>query len=114
MRQYMLLCYKPTDTAMEPADHDAERDRWTTFDRAVKDAGIYRSNHGLGDPEVATTVQVRDDETQIIDGPFAETKEYFAGFYLIAVPDLDAALKWAARMPVSRYGSVEVRPVWGQ
>lgn len=114
MPQYILLSYQPTDGGLRPADHAAEHDRWMAFDQAVKDAGLYRASHGLAELEVATTVRVRDDETQIIDGPFAETKEYFAGFYLIEVPDLDAALKWAARMPCSTYGSVEVRPIWGE
>jgi hypothetical protein len=63
---------------------------------------------------VATTVRVRDGETQITDGPFAETKEYFAGYYLIETPDLDVVLEWAARIPSATYGSVEVRPLWGQ
>lgn len=54
----------------------------------------------------------RDDETLITDGPFAETKEILGGYYLIDVPDLDAALAWAAKMPNIMYGSVEVRPIW--
>jgi hypothetical protein len=56
---------------------------------------------------------VRAGETEITDGPFAETKEYLAGYYLIDVPDLDVALGWAARLPSAEYGSVEVRPMWG-
>lgn len=74
---------------------------------------MFLANHGLAGTDVATTVRVRDDETQITDGPFAETKEYFAGYYLIEAADLDGALKWAAQMPSSAYGAVEVRPVWG-
>jgi hypothetical protein len=58
-------------------------------------------------------VRVRDGETAVTDGPFAETKEYFAGYFLIEVDDLDAALAWAARVPSATYGSVEVRPLWG-
>ena len=57
-------------------------------------------------------MRVRDGETQITDGPFAETKELLAGFFLIEAGDLDTALKYAARMPNSTYGSVEVRPTW--
>ena len=62
-------------------------------------------------PDTATTVRVRNDETLLTDGPFAETKEILGGYYLIDVPDLDAALGWAAKMPNIAYGSVEVRPV---
>lgn len=61
----------------------------------------------------ATTVRVRDGETLIIDGPFAVTKEFLAGYYLLDSPDLDTALKHAARAPHIAYGSVEVRPVVG-
>ena len=56
-------------------------------------------------------MRVRGGETLITDGPFAETKEILGGFYIIDVPDLDAALEWAAKMPNISYGSVEVRPV---
>jgi len=62
---------------------------------------------------MATTVRVRDGEMQLTDGPFAETKEYLAGYWLIEVDDLDAAVGWASKMPSSERGSVEVRPVWG-
>jgi hypothetical protein len=68
-----------------------------------------------GDPlhpvDAATTVRVRNDETEILDGPFAVTKEYLAGYYLLECADLDEALKQATRVPLARYGSVEVRPV---
>ena len=58
-------------------------------------------------------MRVRDEETQITDGPFAETKELLAGYFLIDAPDLDTALEYAAKVPSARYGSVEVRPIWG-
>jgi hypothetical protein len=58
-----------------------------------------------------TTVRVANGERTVTDGPFAETREVLGGFYLFDVPDLDAALDWAARCPGARYGSIEVRPV---
>ena len=61
--------------------------------------------------DAATTVRVRNDETEIVDGPFAVTKEYLVGYFLLDCADLDEALKQAARVPLARYGSVEVRPV---
>ena len=61
---------------------------------------------------MATTVRVRGGETQITDGPFAETKELLGGYYLVQAPDLDTVLEHAARMPNIEFGSVEVRPVW--
>jgi len=57
-------------------------------------------------------VRVADGKTQVLDGPYAETKEQLAGYYLIDVPDLDAALSWAARCPGASVGSIEVRPIW--
>jgi hypothetical protein len=61
--------------------------------------------------DAATTVRVRNDETEILDGPFAVTKEFLVGYFLLECADLDEALKQAARVPLARYGSVEVRPV---
>jgi hypothetical protein len=63
-------------------------------------------------PDVATTVRERDGQTQFTDGPFAETKEFLAGYYLVDCPDLDTALDHASRMPNVAYGSTEVRPIW--
>ena len=61
----------------------------------------------------ATTVRVANGKTNVLNGPYAETKEQLGGFYMIDVPDLDAALSWAARCPGAEYGTIEVRPVWG-
>ena len=61
--------------------------------------------------QTATTVRVRNGQLSMTDGPFAETKEQLAGFYLIDAKDLNEALHWAAKIPPARYGSVEVRPV---
>jgi len=60
----------------------------------------------------ATSVRVRAGKTEVLNGPYAETREQLGGFYLIDVPDLDAALSWAARCPTSSYGTIEVRPIW--
>jgi hypothetical protein len=122
MPQYMLLMYQPADggprkadgsPVTEPEDWAAERKRWDTYVQDLTDAGALVANHGLSGTDAATTVRVRDGETAVTDGPFAETKEYFAGYFLIEVDDLDAALAWAARVPSATYGSVEVRPLWG-
>ena len=70
------------------------------------------SAHRLQPTTAARTVRVREGETIATDGPFAETKEQFGGYYLIDVEDLAAAEAWAARVPSAAYGSVEVRPIW--
>ena len=112
MPQYILLMYQPHEGGPAPEDWAEAHARWQQYDQDVKDAGAFVDNRGLGKAETATTVRVRDGESQLTDGPFAETKEFFAGYYLIDVPDLDAALEWAARIPSATYGSVEVRPMW--
>ena len=113
MPQYTLLMYHPAGSEPSAEEIAAERPRWAQFHQDLTDAGLLVANQGLGPPDVATTVRVREGETQITDGPFAETKEYLAGFFLIDVPDLDSALEWAARIPSAASGSVEVRPAWG-
>jgi hypothetical protein len=111
MPQYTLLIYMPTDARPSPEEIAAERPRWAEYTQSLIDAGVMRGGEALEGADTATAVRVRDGETLITDGPFAETKESLGGFYLIDVPDLDAALGWAAKMPNIAYGSVEVRPV---
>jgi hypothetical protein len=85
---------------------------WTAYDKEVREAGIMVSGESLADLVTATTVRVDADGRRVVtDGPFAETRELLGGFYVIDVPDLDAALDWAARCPGARDGSVVVRPV---
>jgi hypothetical protein len=89
----------------------AEMPRWFEYTQALQDAGVMVAGDALQPIDTATTVRVRDGETLITDGPFADTKEALGGYYIIDVADLDAALKWAARIPNVTRGSVEVRPV---
>jgi hypothetical protein len=81
------------------------------YDQALGSTGKRIAAEALESVNAATTVRVRAGKVTITDGPFAETKEQLAGFYLIDVPDLDAALRIAAGIPAARVGSVEVRPV---
>jgi hypothetical protein len=84
---------------------------WTAYIGALEQAGIIVSGQGLQPPATATTVRVRDGKRQIHDGPYAESKEMLAGFFVIDVPNLDDALQWAARSPAAAHGACEVRPV---
>lgn len=68
---------------------------------------------GWSSPRAATTVSIHEGKRQVHDGPYAETKEFLAGLGIIDVPDLDAALEWAARHPAAAYASIEVRPLLG-
>jgi len=109
--QYALLFYTPeTFSELPPevrSDRLAQMGAWM---KSLADAGVLRGGLRLAPAEAATSVRHDGDEVLITDGPFAETKEILGGFTLIDVSDLDAALAWARRCPLSRSGTVEVRP----
>jgi hypothetical protein len=79
--------------------------------REMASAGVLVDSGPLQPVTSATTVRVRDGEVQLADGPFAEIKEILGGYYVLECGDLDEALRWAAKIPAARYGSVEVRPL---
>ena len=79
---------------------------------ALREAGALVGNYRPQPSAMAKTVRVVGDEVRVQDGPHTDTKEQMGGIYIIDVPDLDAALSWAARAPAARYGVVEVRPIW--
>jgi len=79
----------------------------------LRESGQYLGSHRLLPPATATTVRVRNGRLSITDGPFAETKEQLAGYYLIEARDLNEAIQVAGRIPTARHGAVEVRPVAG-
>ena len=112
--KYALLIYSPTSAgeyaaAALPRTDDDTPGEWVKYTQAAKDAGVLVAAEQLTHTETATSVRVRGDDRLITDGPFMETKEHLLGFYLIDVPDLDAALDWATRMPAVNGGTVEVR-----
>jgi hypothetical protein len=111
MPQYMLLIYGPPDDNPPPEEMGAVMERWFAYTQAMIDAGAMVSGEALNMPDTATTVRVRDGETLVTDGPFAETAEMLGGFYVIDVPDLETAQHWAARMPNADVGSIEVREI---
>jgi hypothetical protein len=78
---------------------------------AMATAGVLKDSKGLEPTSAATTVRVANGKTQVLDGPYAESKEQLGGFHIIEVPDLDAAIAWAARSPTALHGVIEVRPV---
>jgi len=81
------------------------------YDSAIRESGHCLASEALESVQTATTVRVRNGRVSITDGPFAETKEQLAGFYMIEARDLNAAIQVAARIPPARVGSVEVRPI---
>ena len=110
--RYMLLIYSEESTAPPQQEliDQIMGDYWA-YEKAVADAGVKVAGDALQPSQTATTVRVKENERVVTDGPFAETREVLGGYYLLDVPDLDAALDWAARCPGSKYGSVEVRPI---
>jgi hypothetical protein len=108
--RYALLIY------VEPWESTPEQDvevmnAYNAFSREVAEAGAMRGGEALHEAKTATSVRVRNGQTLVTDGPFAETKEEFGGFYLIEAADLDEAIKWAAKIPGAIRGTIEVRPV---
>lgn len=82
------------------------------YTEALKKAGALVNSNRLQPVATATTVHVDNGKTAVLNGPYAETKEQLGGYFVIDVPDLDAALSWAARCPGASHGTVEVRPIW--
>ncbi len=110
--KYALLIYSNPARKATDEDRAAELDAYSKFTSAITERGINLGGEALHGADSATTVRVRNGDVVTTDGPFAETKEVLAGFYLIEVPDLDVALEVAADLPGSWTGSVEIRPVW--
>jgi hypothetical protein len=92
-----------------------EQEHWLgayrAYMEAMSNAGVLKSSSGLHPTSTATTVRVVQDKPQVLDGPYADSKEQLGGFHIIEVADLDAAIAWAARSPTALHGVVEVRPV---
>jgi hypothetical protein len=112
--QYLLMIYG--DEAATKAASKTETEQavaaYRSYIDAMTKAGIVLGTNRLQFSATATTVRVSAGKTQVLDGPYAETKEQLAGYLLIDVPDLDTALSWAARCPGASRGTIEVRPIW--
>lgn len=112
--QYMILIYEPE--ALYAAASEATLTeivgKHMALAQELREKGLLISGDGLQGTDTATTVVTGPGGAQTVhDGPFAETHEQLGGYYLIDVPDLDAALGWAKRMPVVEGGKVEIRPI---
>ncbi|MFN6439886.1 MAG: YciI family protein [Nostoc sp. DedSLP01] len=111
--QYAILVYESENNFNNRTDEQHKDAYWGAFSaysQALAEAGAIAGGAALYQPHAGTTVRLRDGQRQVQDGPYAETKEQLGGFFLIDVPDLDAALDWAARCPAAADGAVEVRP----
>ena len=112
--QYLLMIYsnEAANQAATPAQGAEMLAAYGAYTEALKQAGVMLGSNRLRPTASATTVRLASGKTQVLNGPYAETKEQLGGYYLIDVPDLDAAIAWASRCPAASYGTVEVRPIW--
>jgi hypothetical protein len=112
--KYMLLIYGDESGFEKMSQSEGEKAMaaFMAYTEAVKKAGIFVDSNRLRPTNTASTVTMDGGKTKVLDGPYAETKEQLGGYFMINVPDLDAAISWAARCPATAYGRVEVRPVW--
>jgi hypothetical protein len=112
--EYLLMLYAEEAgwTNLTKAQQQEGVAAYAAYTEALKKAGVYKGSNRLQPVSSATTVRVTNGKSQVLDGPYVESKEQIGGFYLIDVPDLDSAISWAARCPASSHGVVEVRPVW--
>ena len=112
--QYLLMIYQ---NEAEYAKNDAATSQkmlgeYQAFTQSIIQSGNFKGGDRLQPTTTATTVRVRDGKTMTTDGPFAETREQLAGYYMVDAKDLDSAISIAARIPGARMGSIEVRPIW--
>ena len=111
MSQYMMLVYEEEADPAVQAEREQQLPMFVELHRSLREAGLLVGVQRLHSVDSATSVRVRDGQTEITDGPFAVTKELLAGYYILDCADLDEALKQAAQVPAARYGTVEVRPI---
>jgi hypothetical protein len=112
--EYMLVLYADESGwgKMSKAEQEQGYAAYMAYTEALKKAGVWKGSNRLRPVANATTVRMINGKSQVLDGPYADTKEQLGGYFLIDVPDLDAALSWAARCPGAGHGTVEVRPIW--
>jgi hypothetical protein len=112
--EYMLLIHSD-ESGFESLPQDARMQAmaaYAAYVEALRKADVLRGSNRLRPASTGTAVRVRDGKTDVLHGPYIETREQLGGYFLIDVPDLDTAMSWAARCPGASHGTVEVRPVW--
>jgi hypothetical protein len=113
--QYLLLLYADESgwAKMSKTEQEQGVAAYTAYTQALKTAGVWVGSNRLKDVHTATNVRLVAGKSEVLDGPYVETREQLGGYYLIEAPTLDEALTWAARCPEAGHGTIEVRPVWG-
>lgn len=112
--QYILMLYSEEAgwSRLTQTEQEQAMAAYSAYTEALKKAGLLAGSNRLRPSSVATTVRVANGKSQVLNGPYADSKEQLGGYYVIDVPDLDAAISWAARCPAASHGVVEVRPIW--
>jgi len=112
--QYLLLIHdsEANVAKMTTEQNDTMQAEYGTFTEGIQKSGKFVGANRLRPSTTATTVRVRNGKVQTTDGPFAETREQLAGYYLVEADDLDDAVALAAKIPSAKSGSIEVRPIW--
>jgi hypothetical protein len=112
--QYLLMAYVEENQwlKMTPDQQQQGIAAYMAYTEALVASGAFKGSNRLRPTATATTVRNVDGKPQVLDGPYADTKEQLGGYFLIEAPNLDAALSWAARCPAASHGVVEVRPLW--
>lgn len=112
--EYMLMLYvdEPGWPKLTPAQQQEGVAAYMSFTQALQTSGALKSSGRLQFSSTATNVRIANGKAQVLDGPYAESKEQLGGYFIIDVADLDAAIGWAARCPAANHGVVEVRPLW--
>jgi hypothetical protein len=112
--QYLFLLYSNEGGWSKLTKEQQEQGAaaYDAYTQALRKDGVLQGSNRLQPVSTATTVRLVDGKSQVLDGPYVDSKEQLGGYYLVDVPDLDAALEWAARCPAAGHGTIEVRPVW--
>jgi hypothetical protein len=112
--QYLLLLHSDESgwSKMTQAEQQQGMAAYMAYSEALKKAGAFVGSNRLQPVSAATTVKIANGKQQVLDGPYADSKEQLGGYFLIEAPDLDGAITWAARCPGASHGTIEVRPVW--
>jgi hypothetical protein len=110
----MLLIYNDEAAIVNAPRESTEQilAAYGAYTEALKKSGAWLASDRLRPTQAATSVRMANGKTNVLDGPYADTKEQLAGFYMIEATDIDAAIEWAARCPAASTGTVEVRPIW--
>ena len=110
--RYLLMIYEVDRSEPTEAESMADVKRYAAFTQETHRREAFQAGEALEPTTTATTVRTRDGRTVVTDGPFAETKEFLGGFYLLECRDLDEAIELAKMIPAVERGSIEIRPIW--